>query len=104
MKKKIIHSLLLGGFIFAIIICGKNAVAASDMAKAQKGKILLQVEANGEAWYVNPADEMRYYMGRPADAFNLMRQLGVGITTANLKKIKIATKNMSGADTDGDGV
>lgn len=28
------------------------------------GKILLQVEDRGEAWYVNPANLKRYYLGQ----------------------------------------
>lgn len=44
------------------------------------GKILLAVESHGEAWYVNPADEKRYYLGRPDDAFAIMRQLAIGVS------------------------
>jgi uncharacterized protein YkwD len=54
------------------------------------GKILLQVEENGEAWYVSPDNLKRYYMGRPADAFGLMRSLGLGISTLNLISIPVA--------------
>lgn len=52
---------------------------AEGIEKRLAGKILLQVEKNGEAWYVNPVDEKLYYLGRPADAFNVMRTLGLGI-------------------------
>lgn len=44
------------------------------------GKIFLQVEANGEAWYVNPLDAHRYFLGRPADAFAAMRAFGLGVS------------------------
>ncbi len=44
------------------------------------GHILLRVEANGEAYYVNPEDNKIHYLGRPADAFNIMRGLGLGIS------------------------
>nr|ALV85551.1 peptidase C39-like family protein [uncultured bacterium pA1] len=54
------------------------------------GRILLQVEAHGEAWYVDPADRKRYYLGRPADAFAIMRELGLGITSADLAGIPVA--------------
>jgi hypothetical protein len=54
------------------------------------GKIFLQVEQNGEAWYVNPDDSKRYYLGRPQDAFNIMRSLGLGITNIDLENITIA--------------
>lgn len=54
--------------------------AASDL----RGRILLQVEDKGQAWYVNPVDSQRYYLGRPDDAFNLMRALGLGVSNADL--------------------
>jgi uncharacterized protein YkwD len=63
--------------------------ATSSLAYAQSGKILLQVEENGEAWYVYPKNFQRYYFGRPADAFSIMRSLGLGITNADLAKIPV---------------
>jgi len=60
-----------------------------DMALRERlsGYILLQVEENGEAWYVFPGDSKRYYMGRPADAFDLMTNLSLGISVSDLKQI-----------------
>ena len=55
--------------------------------RAHKGKIFLQVEGHGEAWYVNPTDEKRYYLGRPADAFQIMRDLSIGVTSVDFKKL-----------------
>lgn len=49
------------------------------------GRILLDVERNGEAYYIFPKDRRKYYLGRPADAFRIMRELGQGITDAELK-------------------
>lgn len=60
---------------------------AADVSSKLKGRILLQVEAHGEAWYVDPLSEERFYLGRPSDAFRIMRELGLGITNANLNKI-----------------
>ncbi|MFH0819831.1 MAG: thrombospondin type 3 repeat-containing protein [bacterium] len=80
-----------------------NANAAS-LASELSGKILLQVEQHGEAWYVNPANEKRYFMGRPNDAFNLMRTLGIGISNNDLSKIQIANENLQGSDNDQDGL
>jgi Skp family chaperone for outer membrane proteins len=37
-----------------------------------KGKILLQVEGHNEAWYVNPKDGKRYFMGLPAEAVKVL--------------------------------
>lgn len=55
--------------------------------KNQKGKIFLQVEKSGEAWYVNPNDSKRYFLGRPADAFLLMKKLGLGISNNDFDKL-----------------
>lgn len=59
-----------------------------QFTEGQKGKILLQVENNGEAWYVNPDDGKRYFLGRPADAFQIMRKLGLGISNNDFEKLK----------------
>ncbi len=64
----------------------RQSLAPSRLA----GRILLQVEANGEAYYVNPLDLKLYFLGRPADAFALMRNFGLGISNANLAKIEPA--------------
>jgi len=50
------------------------------------GRILLQVETNGQAWYLEPVSEKKYFMGRPCHAFNLMRRFGLGINNVNLDK------------------
>ena len=55
------------------------------------GRILLQVEAQGQAYYVNPSDLKLYYLGRPADAFQIMRKFGLGITNYNLSQISSGT-------------
>lgn len=67
----------------------KALVIDKDFSLAQAGKIMLQVEGHGEAWYINPLDQKRYYLGRPSDAFLVMRELGLGITNSNLAKIPI---------------
>jgi len=59
----------------------KNLITKIDnsLSKRVSGNILLQVEKNGEGWYVNPDNTKKYYLGRPADAFSIMRNLGLGI-------------------------
>lgn len=77
--------LLLAGIIsLGIGLKAIPAVAATNL----NGRILLQVEAHGEAWYVNPVNGSRYYLGRPDDAFNVMRSLGLGITNADATNFK----------------
>lgn len=65
----------------------------SGYAPAQlKGKILLRVQANGEAYYVNTKTRELHYLGRPEDAFQVMREQGLGISNYNLKSIPIHAK------------
>jgi len=60
-------------------------VKASNLVTELKGRILLQVEANGEAWYVNPDNNLRYYLGQPNDALIIMKKLGLGIRHSELQ-------------------
>ncbi|TAN57577.1 hypothetical protein EPN15_03875 [Patescibacteria group bacterium] len=66
-----------------------------NLRQKMSGKILLQVEQNGEAWYVNPKNLKRYFLGRPADAFKVMQNLGSGISNDNLAKIPSASSNFA---------
>jgi len=82
-----------------------SLTAGDDKLYSQlKGKIILKVESKGEAYYVSPKEKKLYYLGRPADAFQVIRSQGVGITNANLVKIPIGLSALSGADADGDGL
>src|SRR4030043_179229 len=75
-------------FVIAIIAVFLPILAnAQTLGQKLSGVILLDVERNGEAWYVNPQNYRRYYLGRPADAFRLMRELGLGISRGNLATI-----------------
>lgn len=78
--KIIIISLL---FLFNL-----NPAFSSNIEKRLSGRILIQVEKNGEAWYLNPENNFRYFLGRPADAFSLMRELGLGINENNYNIFK----------------
>ncbi len=73
--------------IVLLSVVAPTMTSASTVAERTQGKILLQVEQHGEAWYVNPANELRYYLGAPSDAYQVMKSLGVGITNANLQLI-----------------
>ncbi|GEM_PF-2189441 len=54
------------------------------------GSILLQVDEHGEAWYLNPNDNKRYYMKDGSAAYQMMRSFGLGITDIDLSKIPIS--------------
>jgi len=59
------------------------------------------VESHGEAWYVYPIDGLRYYLGRPDDAFSIMRQLGLGITNKDLGILVSGSGNTPDTGADG---
>jgi hypothetical protein len=77
------------------IISGYNPNGSGKMPYDKKvlesslGHIYIQVETNGEAWYVEPRNEKRYYLGRPEEAFAIMREFGLGITNEDINKIPV---------------
>ena len=91
-------------FTFTVILSAQFTLAQENLAQKLSGRILLQVQSHGKAWYVNPADQKKYYLGRPADAFDLMRDLGIGITNENLNKIPIGIIDYNDQDDDNDGL
>ena len=74
--------------LFVLVLIPFGLVKAETLSKKLSGKILLQVESHGEAWYVNPTDANRYYMADGSAAYNVMRNFGVGITNNNLIKFQ----------------
>lgn len=56
-------------------------------AKQQAGKILLQTQNNGEAWYVNPGNGKRYFLGSKFDANDVMRKLSVGLSNSDFNRL-----------------
>ncbi len=69
-----------------------------------KGRIVLKVEDKGQAFYVHPKLAKLYSLGKPEDAFGVMRQQGVGIANKDLEKIEVGTVGVYGTDTDKDGL
>ena len=63
-------------------VCSTNSTA-----NRVKGKILLQVQQRGEAWYVHPDKCRRIYMKDGGVAHQIMRLLSLGITNTDLSKI-----------------
>lgn len=83
--------------IISLLLSPFQTQGSNNLAARLSGKILLQVENNGEAWYVNPDNLQRYYLGKPADAFIIMRELGLGINNKDLRSFNnIAPKKLSG--------
>ena len=80
-NKILYKKIFLIAFLFVSLFYTFNH---SQAAAGLNGRILLQVEDKGQAWYVNPLDSKRYYLGRPDDAFSLMRSLGLGASNSDL--------------------
>jgi len=79
MKKIFLIIPLIFAFVFGLLVM-PSMTKASDLRTTLSGRILLAVEDNGEAWYVDPSNKEKYFLGQPLDAFNLMQQIGLGIT------------------------
>ena len=87
MKKKLFALALMP--VLALSIYGFDAGASNiEMSERLKGRFLLQVERNGEAWYVHPDELRRYYLGRPADAFELMKVKAIGVSNRDFEKLE----------------
>ncbi|MBU2264265.1 hypothetical protein KJ797_02940, partial [Patescibacteria group bacterium] len=54
-----------------------NLTFDSQFADKQKGKILLQVQSKGEAWYINLADGKKYFFGLPSAAIKVLESAGL---------------------------
>jgi len=98
MKKSLIKIIIL------LLVFAPLALTASEATADLAGRILLQVEQNGEAWYVSPEDLEMHFLGRPMDAFQVMREQGIGITNKNLDKIPIGLLANTSLDSDNDGL
>lgn len=92
MKKKsqkifIIFLLITAAFISEIF---KLKVLAADyFLKQVVGKIIIETTNFGKAWYIFPADNRRYYLGRPKDAFLLAKNLAIEASSTEIRQLKI---------------
>ena len=66
-----------------------DAYGGGAAAQALSGRILLQVEEHGEAWYINPADLKRYYLADGDEAYRIMRELSWGTILSSISGIPI---------------
>lgn len=72
-----------------------NADLARPIPSRLAGRILLAVEDHGKAYYVDPLTMKLHYLGRPADAFRVMSELGLGISNMDLSKIPSSQASQS---------
>ena len=84
---------IMAGLTAFLAISTAAPVQAETVASRVSGRILLQVESHGEAWYVDPVDLRRTYLKDGATAFQLLRDKGLGITNADLAAIPIGLES-----------
>ena len=95
MEKKLKTGLIIGGLIGATLFSAIKTTNAAPLNQRVKGKILLQVESKGEAWYVNPTNNEVVSLGRPDVVLDVIKKSGLGITDADLQKIPLATSSLA---------
>lgn len=69
--------------------------ADAKLAAKLSGRLLLQVDRVGLIWYINPADNKRYFISQES-ALEIFRKLALGITEADLNKIPAPTSSIKG--------
>jgi len=90
--------------VLAVVFFTTIKVNALLLVNRVSGYIVLDVENHGEAWYINPDDSIRYYLGLPSDAFSVMREFGIGISNQDLNQIPIGILYSGSVDGDNDGL
>ncbi len=65
-----------------------NVCEDSKMGKRLRGKIVIRVEENGEAYWIYPENCRAYYAGTFDAAYELMRNFSMGIKKNDLAKVK----------------
>lgn len=70
--------------------CAENNELDQGFTNKYLGYILLQVEENGEAWYIYPEDRKRYFLGTPEDAYEIMKNKSWGISNNDFEKVELA--------------
>jgi len=73
--------------IFVFLFFFSHEASAATLAQTLRGRILLDVQQHGEAWYVHPVNMLRYYMKDGPTAYDMMRTFGLGITDTDLSDI-----------------
>lgn len=79
--------------------------ASAEAPTNTVGRILLQVESKGEAWYVSPITKDRFYLPNGAAAYSALEKFGLGITNNDISKIPVGIESrFEDTDTDHDGL
>lgn len=68
----------------------QSKCSQNSLANKLRGRIVLQVESRGEAWYIDPSKCHSIYLKDGDAAYQVMRYLGIGIKNTDLDKIATA--------------
>lgn len=90
--KSIKYSLIIACLIFCFAI-PVLAFPEDNPSNLLRGMVLLDLDNKGEAWYVYPGDFHRYRLDSPADAYNIMSNLSLGISNDNFARINTSAPN-----------
>jgi hypothetical protein len=90
---KLLKLSLTSVFFILFVAYPVFAFPESNLSNQLSGRILLDVNNKGEAWYVYPGDLHRYYLGRPDDAYSIMRNLSLGISNSKFSEVASSTPN-----------
>src|SRR5688572_634529 len=88
---RVIRRFAASAAVSAVMFLAGGSAHAETIAERTAGRILIQVERNGEAWYVHPSTLERHYLGRPHDAFAVMRNHGLGVASEILDAYRAGT-------------
>lgn len=70
-----------------VVSAGPAVTPGPTVAQRVSGRIVIQTEENGEAWYVYPVTNRRVFLGEPAEAFAVMADLSLGVSNNDYNKI-----------------
>lgn len=74
-----------------------------ELTNRLKGKLLLQVEGNGEVWYLDHDTEERFYLKDGERAYTALQAFGLGISNSDLQSIQVGIEDRAqDVDSDGD--
>lgn len=88
---KILKISIIVSFFALLLASPVLAFPEANLSSSLSGKILLDVNNNGEAWYVYPGDFHRYYLGTPVDAYGIMKNLSLGVSNDDFARIVSTT-------------
>lgn len=75
----------------------RSGARSQELTRRLSGRILLQVEQRGEAWYVDPKDGQRYFLDSPLRSLETMGKMAVGVSESAWRTFSnVAPENLAG--------